>query len=440
MFESVPFQLFLAVILGAVIGLERESSGQGDRPGSAGGIRTFALVCLLGALAGALYQEHLTIFIILAAVFSLLLISYYIMGSYLTKHLGVTNEISMLYTFLIGLLVTLNFFPLQWVIALTVVLILILAFKDKTRKLMGEVSRHELESFISYAIIALVVLPFLPNIGYTVSQIPLLSSLLASYDIDLGRFATLEIINPRKIWFIVVLVTGIDVFGYLLGKFVGHERSATMTSFVAGFISSTSATQSLAQKSKRVRGVNYLVGAALLANAASFFQIFLLVGPLNGEWLVALTPTVFLLIFSALLMSALFLRDKKSGNGENEIGPEEKKIFSLVPAVKFAVLIISVKLVTKISLIVFGQSGFLVSSIIASFAGLDAIVINLADLAGKGITFEFALLTLIMVNATNLLSKSVYAFIQGSRPFAFRFFVSVILIIAASVSGFLFTF
>ena len=196
---------------------------------------------------------------------------------------------------------------------------------------------------------------------------------------------------------------------------------------------STSATQSLAQKSKRVRGVNYLVGAALLANAASFFQIFLLVGPLNGEWLVALTPTVFLLIFSALLMSALFLRDKKSGNGENEIGPEEKKIFSLVPAVKFAVLIISVKLVTKISLIVFGQSGFLVSSIIASFAGLDAIVINLADLAGKGITFEFALLTLIMVNATNLLSKA-YA-IQGPTVRLPVFVWSYI--IAASVSGFL---
>ena len=84
---------------------------------------------------------------------------------------------------------------------------------------MGEVSRHELESFISYAIIALVVLPFCRISGIR-CRIPLLSSLLASYDIDLGRFATLEIINRENL-VIVVLVTGIDVFGYLLENLSG---------------------------------------------------------------------------------------------------------------------------------------------------------------------------------------------------------------------------
>ena len=109
-----------------------------------------------------------------------------------------------------------------------------------------------------------------------------------------------------------------------------------------------------------------------------------------------------------------------------------------MPAVKFAVLLICVKLVTKISLILFGQSGFLISSIIASFAGIDAIVINLADMAGKTITFQFALLTFILVNATNLLSKSLYSHLQGSRKFAVRFFISVLVIIAASFVGLLF--
>jgi uncharacterized membrane protein (DUF4010 family) len=78
---------------------------------------------------------------------------------------------------------------------------------------------------------------------------------------------------------IVVLITGIDVFGYILGRMVGNKNGFALTSFMAGFVSSTSATQSLAQRSNNTRFVNHLVGAAVLANLASFLQIFLLVGP-----------------------------------------------------------------------------------------------------------------------------------------------------------------
>ncbi len=321
--------------------------------------------------------------------------------------------------------------------AIFVVLLVVLAFKSKAKALLGGVSRHELESFISYAIIAVVILPFLPAVGYTLSDIGFLSTLLQSYNIDMGQFAHLELFNPRKIWMVVVLVTGIDVFGYLLSKFVGSKSGFTLTSFIAGFVSSTSTTQSLALKSKKATVVNYLVGAAVLANLASFLQIFLLVGPLNGSWLVSITPTLLLIITAAAVMSAFFLVRKETGKKEKAEEQKDKKIFSLVPAVKFAVVLILVKLVTKISLVLFGQAGFLISSIIASFAGIDAIVINLADMAGKTITFQFALLTFILVNATNLLSKSVYSYMQGSRKFALKFFISVIVIIATSFAGLL---
>ncbi len=104
---------------------------------------------------------------------------------------------------------------------------------------------------------------------------------------------------------------------------------------------------------------------------------------------------------------------------------------------KFAALIITVKLVTKICLVFFGQSGFIISSVIASFAGLDAIVINLADMAGKTITFQMALFTFILVNATNLLSKSLYTFLQGNRSFAYKFLLSISAVIAVSFVGLL---
>ncbi len=184
--------------------------------------------------------------------------------------------------------------------------------------------------------------------------------------------------------------------------------------------------------------VNHLVGAAVLANLASFLQIFLLVGPLNMQWLLAIVPSILIMVTTAGIIAYFFFVRKEPDEGGN---PESKKataIFSLAPALKFAGLLIIIKIVTKVCLILFGQAGFIISSIIASFAGLDAIIVNLAEMAGKSITFEFALLTFLMVNATNLLSKSFYSWLQGNRSFAIKFLISAVLIAASGAFWLLF--
>jgi uncharacterized membrane protein (DUF4010 family) len=439
MFDNIPLKLFLALLLGAAIGLERENDGnKGDGAGAAGGIRTFSLVALLGALAGVFYvKDYALIFGMVAGIFSMLLIVYYALGSYFSRRLGLTNELAIALTFLLGVLLTTEVIPLVLTVSIFVVLSFILAFKEKSKELAGGLSRTELQSFAAYAIIALVVLPFLPDVGYTVSHLSFIQNFLSSLGVDMGRFASLELINPRKIWFIVVLITGIDVFGYFLGKFISSKKSFTATSFIGGFISSTSTTQSLAQKSKHTQLFSYLVGAAVLANVASFCQIFLLVGPLNPKWLIFIAPTLFFMIVMGIILVIYFLRQKEP-NIVEEKNAKAARIFSLVPALKFAILLIFVKFFTKFCLILFGNSGFVFSSIIASFAGLDAILVNLADMAGGAITFRFAFLVFILVNATNLLSKSFYSFLQGSKKFSVRFLVSILIIIASSLTGLLF--
>lgn len=431
MFTGLFAKLILAIIFGATIGLERESSHQGS--GAVGGIRTYSLISLIGALVGVFFiNKFSSLGLIVAGGLLILLISYYIISSLDTKDFGMTSELSVITTFLIGLLLVLNIIPLQITVAIFVILMLILSLKSKTSQLVAGVSRQELQSFISYAIIALVVLPFLPDIAYKLNDLPVLPQLLQGLNIDLGQFATLDLINPRKIWMVVVLITGIDVFGYILGRVVGNKKGFALTSFIAGFISSTSATQSLAQKSKKTGFINHLVGAAVLANMASFMQIFLLVGPLNPRWLLSIIPSVLIMIFTAGLISVIFLKKKEPEKKEEEPETKSTKIFSLIPALKFAAILVVIKIVTKICLIAFGQSGFVISSIIASFAGLDAIIVNLAEMAGTIITFKFALVTFLLVNATNLFSKTLYSYLQGTRGFALKFLASAVLIVAVS--------
>jgi len=437
MISELFTNLFLALVFGATVGLERESNNPNDP--HVGGIRTFSLISLTGALAGIFYQHHYeSLAFIVVIGFFLLLISYYVAESVHTKDFGITSELSAITTFILGLMVMLSIIPLQIIVAIFVIVIFVLSLKAKTTQLVAGLTGKEVQSFISYAIIALVALPVLPDYSYKLKDLPVLSDIMHGLHVELGQFDNLDLINPRKIWMVVVLITGIDVFGYILGRVVGNRNGFALTSFMAGFISSTSATQSLAQRSNNTPFVNHLVGAAVLANLASFLQIFLLVGPLNSEWMVAIAPSILIMVLTAGIIAYFFF--KKNGQQEADDNQNKKAtaIFSLLPALKFAGLLIMIKIFTKICLILFGQSGFIISSVIASFAGLDAIIVNLADMAGNTITFEFAFLTFLMVNTTNLLSKSLYSYLQGNRNFAFKFLISALIIAAAGASWLLF--
>jgi len=175
-----------------------------------------------------------------------LLIAYYILGSLSTKDNGLTTELAIFWSYLIGIFVGLNIFPIQLIIAMTVILMLILSLKQKIKLFVAGIKQFELESFISYAIIALVILPFLPNTPLFLRDIPFLKSLLSAFQINFDKFLNLELINPFGVWKVVALVTGVEIFGYFLEKTIGQKKGWLFTSIAGGFISSTSTTQSLA--------------------------------------------------------------------------------------------------------------------------------------------------------------------------------------------------
>ena len=429
--------LLFALVFGASVGLERESNNPNDP--HVGGIRTFSLISLLGALAGIFYQHHYeSIALVIIIGFFVLLISYYVSEALTTHDFGITSELSAIVTFILGLMVMLDIISQQIIVAIFVVVVFVLSLKARTTQLVAGLTQQEIQSFISYAIIALVALPVLPDYSYKLKDLTLLADIFRGLNIDLVQFDNLDLINPQKIWMIVVLITGIDVFGYILGRIVGDKNGFAITSFMAGFVSSTSATQSLAQRSTKTRFVNNLVGAAVLANLASFLQIFLLVGPLNAKWLIAIAPSIFIMIATAGIITYFFFRKREPKEEDDGQSPKESVIFSLLPALKFAGLLIVIKIFTKICLILFGQSGFIISSVIASFAGIDAIIVTLADMAGTTITFRFALLTFLTVNATNLLSKSLYSYLQGKQSFAVKFFISAVVIALSGMIWLLF--
>lgn len=425
------------------IGLERESYElQIDKTKRSGigslGIRSFALITTLGTIAALLFKSYFSLFLIISITFCLLLIVYYILGSLVTKDNGMTTELAIFWSYLIGIFVGLNIFPIQLIIAITVILMLILSLKQKIKLFVAGIKQFELESFISYAIISLVILPFLPDTGYFLKDISFLKNILSAFQINFDRFLNLEIINFFGLWKVVALVTGVEIAGYFLEKTIGQKKGWLLTSIAGGFISSTSTTQSLAQKSKNIKNTNRLVSAAIFANFSSFIQMFILLASVNLIFLSKNLIYIISISISAVLIGLYFLKreDKKLENlPETKENLKNDRLFSLMPALKFALLFLFIKLITKFSLIVFGNNGFIISTILGAVTGLDAVIINTAELAGKTISFQTGVITLILANAVNLLSKSSYAFAQGSLSFAKKFLVSVIIIITFSFLG-----
>lgn len=443
-FLALPLKFVLAFVLGAVMGIEREinhlkSTPTSDKPVAIIGLRTFAFTSVLGLIVVLLYDRFTGLSLIVAGAFFVLLAIYYVIDSMSTKDIGITTEIAMIYAFLIGILIGTEIIPVQLTLAVSVIFILLLSQKEQIKQAVDDISKREINAFISYAIIALVILPFLPNKSYSFSDIPHLVDILKNAGVEEGTLLHIDLINPFKLWLIVALITGVDMLGYILERFIGHRKGWILASMIGGFVSSTATTQSLAQQSTQSKTVYHLLAAAILANLVSFIQVFLLIGPLNGVLLARIIPSLFCMLLMSLIITYYFYtREKKHLEHTVDESAHKKDIFNFSSAFKFASLFILISIVSKVALTFFGQGGFLAATALGAFVGLDAIMVNTAQLAGRTISYDLGVVAFILANAVNLIAKSGYTFLQGKREFAVRFTISTLVIIVSSLLPLLF--
>ncbi len=152
----------LALALGVLVGIEREFSQRREGEPLFAGSRTFALLALLGAISGylALHSSPLILLGALLIVGALIAMSYFL-SVRSGGHLGTTTEISALLTFLIGVIVA--FGELLIASVTTIVIVTLLALKPSFRAFTGKLSHEDIYATLKFAIITVVILPFLPN-------------------------------------------------------------------------------------------------------------------------------------------------------------------------------------------------------------------------------------------------------------------------------------
>jgi len=205
-----------ALGLGLLLGIERERKRDAEL--FFGGVRTFALIALLGAVGAFMERELNQGWLIIAAFVAL---SALVIVSYATTaargELGITTEISSMLAFIVGALCGWQHVGVASVA--TVVCLLLLTFKDFLHRLARRVELADIEATLTFAVISVIILPLLPNQNFGPPP--------------------LDVINPYKIWLMVVLIAGLNFLGYVLVKVLGNEHGLALTGILGGLVSST---------------------------------------------------------------------------------------------------------------------------------------------------------------------------------------------------------
>jgi uncharacterized membrane protein (DUF4010 family) len=383
-----------ALFIGALIGLEREFVQQRSEDPEFAGIRTFSLIALLGAVAAHLSQRFgLWPFVAVYLGLALLVWASYLGSIYRDEGEGITTEVVALLVPLLGAMVVWDEFELA--AALAVVVALWLALKPRLHGLARRMSTADLRATLEFSLITIVVLPILPN----------------------RSFGPYDVVNPFEIWLLVVLVSGIGFFGYVLMKVFGTEQGIGIIGVLGGLVSSTATTVSFASRSKTVPGLWSLLLRGILLSSSIMFPRMLVEVSVVYPPLIGLVSPVIVAMFVASLGMVFFLwrRDAATEDLERE-EVELSNPLRLQTAMGFAVVFTLVLVILRVANEYFGSTGVYIASALTGVADVDAITLSASELASLGqIEPAVAAVSVVLAALVNTASKAVMALTLGAR-------------------------
>jgi len=402
-----------ALGLGLLLGLERERKRDAEL--LFGGIRTFALIALLGAI-GAFLERELNqgwlVLVAFAAVGSLVVVSYSMTAA--RGELGITTEITALLAFIVGALC--GWSKVEVAAVVTVVCLLLLTLKDYLHRLARRVELVDVEATLKFAVISLIILPLLPNAAFGPPP--------------------LDVINPYKIWLMVVLIAGLNFLGYVLVKVFGSEHGLVVTGILGGLVSSTAVTLSFSQRSRQEPAMSSaFVLAIVVAWTIMFLRVVVIVGMVSRSLAGDLALALGLMAGAGLLVSlVLWQRTRFHGKGVVTAGPNP---FELGEAIKFGLLFGVVTVVAKAAEVYLGETGLYIAGAVAGLTDVDAISLSMANLAAaEPASLTIAARTIVIAVVSNTLTKTGMAVFLGAPALRRTLLLAALpLLIAAAVGA-----
>lgn len=344
-----PVKAFATALgIGLLIGMERER-----RPDSAAGLRTFSLVAMLGCLFALLEERSGSTWLL--AVGLLVIAAAMIASNFSSQqeeqYRGFTSEAAIVVTYGLGAAVWFGYATLAVMLAIATTVLLY--FKAELKQFSERTTPKDINSILQFAVLSLVILPILPS----------------------EDFGPYDAINPRQIWYMVVLISGLALAGYLALRIIGARHGAAVLGIFGGMASSTATTMMFSRHARdHADLVRMSAIVILIANIMVMIRIAIvssivapaLALPVVIVFACGIVPGVALTLYSWRILA---------NAGELPM-PEVKNPTELKTAFSFALLYAVVLLVSAWLQDKAGSSGLYIVALVSGLTDADASVLS----------------------------------------------------------------
>jgi uncharacterized membrane protein (DUF4010 family) len=389
----IYLDLLTSLAIGLLIGLERER-----HPEAKAGVRTFALVALLGSFCAMLDgpgdSRWLQAAGLLATAGSILVA--YVRDPGADWDSGTTTVVAAAVTFCLG--------AVSWegnteiAIAVGIVVTVLLHFKAEIEGFTMKLTPKDIASVLQFAVLSLVILPVVPDQGFG----------------PYGAF------NPYHLWLMVVLISAVSLAGYVAWRLLGGKGPVLVLGALGGLVSSTATTLVY---SRGARGRPELEGTAATVILLANLVVLLRLTVLGVAVMPSILPTMIPVMAAGLaaILPVAWMTWRKHAEGPALENPELTNPTDLPVAlgfgVAYAVILMAAAWLNDLA----GVAGVYMVALVSGITDVDAISLSSFRLFGDGrVTAAGAVMTIVVAICSNAVVKASIVFVAGGRSLGMR--------------------
>ena len=396
--NTLLFRFLTALAIGLLVGIERGWRERGAPAGSrTAGVRTYTLSAFIGAVAAEITRVlaspwplslSLVVFMAVFAWFKIREIEH-------DQQFSVTGVLAAFVVFSLGALSVLG--DPTAAAAGGVAAAVVLAAREALHGWLTRLTWKELRSALS----------MLPN----------------------RTIDAWESINPREVWFLMILTAAVSYGGYIAVKLAGPSLGVLVGGLVGSVVSSTAVTITFARRAKESGSARLFAGSALVGGMVSIVRALTIVALVAPQLISGIaTPALAAAAVFGLGGFATLYRAGEEADGGLKVGNP----FDIAPLVLFAGAYSAIALLNGWFSRYFGASTSLLTSSISGLFDVDVAVLSAARLATTPAAADIAAQAILLALTMNAGSRAAIAVAAGSAKFSV---IYLIVTAAAALAG-----
>ena len=403
-------RLALALGLAVFLGLAFEEVYKREDRSTPGGVRTFPMLALSGAMLYLIEPKQALAFIAGLAALAIWLHAFLCKAPHRPNATSLMIPASNLIAYMIGPVALTQ--PPWVVVAVSVTAVLLLETREKLHGLIKVIPQDELLTLGKFLILVGIILPLVPNHPVTAAT-PL---------------------TPYHVWLAVVAVCTLSYLSYLLQKYLPARNTALLPAVLGGIYSSTATTVVLAKRQREASAARSDLAAGIVAATAVMYLrlgVIIALFDLHLAW--DLAPALGTLFVVGATLATYEWRKSAEQQSDTNLHVPAINPLQIPTAITFAVIFVVISVVTESIRTAFGQMGVLVLSVLVGATDIDPFVINIAQGGVPGLSATMLSAAVLIAASSNNIAKAIYALSFGKVEFSRR---PALMLLALATLGF----